>query len=129
MVLLRPRQRKLVASLALGFWLFAVFVSVVHACTLDGAVAGPYQVKAGATDHQGQDDDAPPGCEQFCNDEFPVPAKLTLGQDQPGDQALLLAPVLATPIVTAAPPVTLLLERPHPLPGIALYARFLRLAL
>ena len=129
MVLLRPRQCKRAASVALVCWLFAVFVGVVNGCALDEAFAGSHHVTTDVTEHQGQDGDAPTGCEQFCIDESPVPVKFTLIHDQPGEQTVLLAAVLGAPMVVSVAPVTSLHDRPHPPPGIALYTRFLHLAL
>lgn len=128
MVLLRPRQRKRVASVALVCWLFAVCVGVVNGCALDEAFTGAHQVKE-ATDDQGQDGYAPPGWEQFCVDDAPVPTKCTLVHDQPGEHAVLFVAICCAPMVAATAPVIALPDRPHPPPGIALYTRFLRLAL
>ena len=127
MTFLRPRQRKRIASFALGCWLFAAFVAAVHACAVDGELVGAHPVTMGATHHDEQGDNSPPGCEQFCTDVALV--KSTLAQDQLGEPALLAAPVLGAPMVTGAALVTSPLDRPHPSPGIALYTRFLRLAL
>ena len=129
MVLLRQRQRKLVASFALGCWLFAFFVAIVHACTLDGELVDSHHVSTGATDHQSQGDHPPTACEQFCADAARLAAKSTLFQDQTGEQALLLAPTSGAPMVPGIAPVASLPDRPHPPLGIALYTRFLRLAL
>ena len=129
MILLRPRHRKHVASFALACWLFAVFVAAVHACTLEGELVGAHAVTASATEHHEQGGISPPGCEQFCTDVVRAPVKSTLVLDQPAEQALLLATVVGAPTVTSAVPATSPLDRPHPPPGIALYSRFLRLAL
>lgn len=133
MFLLRQRQLKTVTSFALGCWLFAFIVAVVQACTLDGVLVGAqhdaHQVATGAADHHEEDGVRPPGCEQFCADEARQAARSTPAQDPPGEQALLHAPLLNAAIAIGVTPVALLIDRPHPPSGIALYTRFLRLAL
>ena len=129
MMLLRPRQCQRIASFALGCWLFAAFVAAVHACAVDGKLVGAHHATKGAPTHHEQSDNSPPGCEQFCTDMVRAPVKSTPVLDQSGEPALLLAPVLGAPMVTCAAPLTSLLVHPHPPPGIALYTRFLRLAL
>ncbi len=80
-------------------------------------------------DHPSHDDAVPAACEQYCVNDLPIPAKVKLFEHQPGDQVFLLAPSAGAPIVTGATLVTPLFDRLHPPPGIALYARFGRLAL
>jgi hypothetical protein len=104
--------------------------SVVHACGLDGELGHSQQVVAASIDSQRQgDDDAHPGCEQFCADNLPVLAKLQSVQDQPGGQALLLTPFVGEPLLARMASVPSPLHRPHPPLGIALNTRFVRLAL
>ena len=130
MNLLRPRQRKLVTLVTLGCWLFSFFAGVVNACELVREIAVTHHASTGAAHHHESDDATPSGCEQFCANDVAIPAaKVNLFEHQSADQALLLAPMLGVTIVTGATPVPLLLDHPDPPPGIALYARFLRLAL
>ncbi len=125
---LRPRHRKRIASVALIFWLFAVCVGVVNGCALEEAFTASHQV-TGASNDQGQDDGTPPGCEQFCVNDAPVPTKCTLVHDQPGEQAALFVAIWRAPVVAAAALPISLHDRPHPSLGVSLYTRFLRLAL
>ncbi|SRR6266567_4017144 len=130
MALFRARQKYLFASIALGCWLFAVFIGVVHACGLDGQFRSLREgVTASATGPSQGDDDTAPGCEQFCAGNLPVLAKIQPVADQPGEQAVLLPLFFAEPLlapVTAAP---LALHRLRSPPGIALNTCFVRLAL
>jgi hypothetical protein len=130
MALFNAHQLKVLTSVTLGCWLFAIFVGVVHACGLDGELGHTQQVVAASIDSQRQgDDDAHPGCEQFCADNLPVLAKLQAVQDQPGGQALLLPSFVGEPLLARMASVPSPLHRPHPPPGIALNTRFVRLAL
>ena len=110
------RQRKRLALVVLATWLFGLFVGIAHACGLDGAMAMPESAPAG---QMSADDSstgrAPPGCEQFCNDDLPLVAKVQGVQDPPTGHTLLvasphdagLAPVLApasAAAMTAQPP-------------------------
>lgn len=122
-------MRKHVTLVALGCWLFAFIIGVVNACDLVGELAASHHVSTGAAHHHENDDATPSGCEQFCANDVAIPAKVKLFEHQSADQALLLAPTLGVTIVTGATSVPLLLDHPDPPPGIALYARFLRLAL
>jgi len=129
MALLNAHQRKVLTAIALGSWLFAFFVGVVHACGIDAESGLLQQTVSISADSQDQDDeDALPGCEQFCADDLPLLAKLQSVQDQPGGYVLPLpssgAPILARVISASSP-----LHRRYPPPGIALITRFVRLAL
>jgi hypothetical protein len=129
MALFNAHHRKALTSVALGCWLFAFFAGVVHACGLDGRPGHSQRVAAASIDGQCQgDDDAHPGCEQFCADNLPVLAKQSV-QDQPGGQALLVLPFVDKPLLARMASVPSPLHRPHPPPGIALNTRFVRLAL
>jgi hypothetical protein len=130
MALFNAHQRKILTSVTLGCWLFALFVGVVHACGLDGELGRSHHVVAVSIDSQRHGDgDAHPGCQQFCADNVPVLAKLQSVQDQPGGQALLLLPFMGEPLLARMASVPSPLHRPHPPPGIALNTRFVRLAL
>lgn len=123
------RPSKTVTTLMLGMWLFALFVGIATAClpkqSSDGHAAGRNAMVV-ATHHS--EDAAPPECVSFCNEDTPLFAKLQLVQDQPAGQSFLVAMPpfarLARPGVRIAP--TLLA---HPLPGVPLYLRSLRLVL
>lgn len=123
-------QRKILTSVTLGCWVFALFVGVVHACGLDEALGHSQQMVSASIDSHGQgDDDAGTGCERFCADNLPVLAKLQMVQDQPGGQALISPLRVGEPLFARMTAATSRLDRPHPPPGIALNIRFVRLAL
>lgn len=122
------RRRRLITSLALGAWLFAFVVSVVHACDLAGELGGwSLQVAASALDRSSSDE-VLPGCAQFAAADLPLPTKATASQVQAPVQPAL--PVRAgRGTVTSAAPGVPLLGRSRPPPQVPPFARFLRLAL
>src|SRR5829696_4421136 len=98
MALLRQHRRKVVATVTLGCWLFALFVGVVHACGLDGTLSHPQaSITASIADAVQGDDHVVPGCERFCADDVPVLAKVQSTNDQPSVQPLLLPTFLSQP--------------------------------
>ena len=122
-------QRKVWASIALGCWLFAFLVGVVHACGLDEALGDSQHFVTASSENQvGGDENALPGCERFCT-EKPLLAKLQTVQDQPGGQTPLFARFVGEPFLAPIASIPPTLHRPHPPPGIALNTRFVRLAL
>jgi hypothetical protein len=131
MVVFRKRRRKFITPFILGLWLFAIFVSVAHACGLDEDLehAG-LNVTANVSGHDGSDDGGSPSCDKFCADDFPLLAKLKVVQDPPTGQALLVPTLVGESFQTAAAaPVPSLLPSLDPPPGIAVNIRFVRLAL
>jgi hypothetical protein len=129
MSFLNTRQRKVVTSVALGCWLFAFFVGVIHACGLNEGIDHSQQASAIVIDCQSQgDDDGVPDCERFCANNLPVLAKLQSVQDQPGGTALP-APFLGQPFLVRLGTLPPALHRSHPPPAVALITRFVRLAL
>ncbi|MEO8752807.1 MAG: hypothetical protein ABI624_09010 [Casimicrobiaceae bacterium] len=129
MFLRNALQRKAVTAIALGGWLFAYSVGVVHACGLDEALGHAHEEVTVAASNQGHgDDDALAVCAQFCADDVPVLSKVQPGQDQPGAHALPL-PCLNEPLLVRIAALPSPLRRPHPPPGIALNTCFVRLAL
>ncbi len=127
---IRRSQRRVLAAAVLGFWLFALLISVAHACGLGGELGYSQQiVTVMAGGHVQGDDDALPACKQFCADDSPVLAKLNSVQDQPGGHAMLLPPSLGEPLAARVASAPSLLYRLNPPPGIALNIRFVRLAL
>jgi hypothetical protein len=130
MVIFCKRRRKAIAPFVLAFWLFAIFVSVAHACGLDenlGQVGGSEVAKLGG--HDGSNDGSLPSCDKFCAGDFPVLAKLKAVQDPPTGQALMAPAIAGESFQIAATPVPSLLPSPDPPPGIAVNIRFVRLAL
>lgn len=123
-------RRKVLTPFILAFWLFAISVSVVHACGLDENIGDAGQgMAASMSSHDGSDDGASPACEKFCSDAFPVLTKLKAVQDPPTGQALLVPALVGESFRIAAAPVSSLLPSPDPPPGIAVNIRFVRLAL
>jgi hypothetical protein len=130
MSVFRKRQRKVIGSLILASWLFAIFASVAHACSLDEDLGRTFHVAAaGAHGHDRSSGDACPGCENLCADDLAVLAKLKAIQDPPTGQTLLAPAVVADAFpITAASASSLLPSQERP-PGIAINTRFTRLAL
>ncbi len=127
---IRRRQRRVLAAAVLGSWLFALFISIAHACGLGGELGYSQQVvTAMAGGHVQGDQDALPACKQFCADDSPVLAKVKSVQDQLGGDALLLPPSLGEALLAWPAAALSLRDRPQPPPGIALNTRFVRLAL
>ena len=130
MVVFGKRQRKTLAPLVLALWLFALFVSVAHACGLDEHLSQVGQSEAAKVGgHDRSDDGASPACHKFCSDDLPVLAKLKAVQDPPSGQALMGPPFVGESFQTTVAPVPSLPPSPDPPPGIAVYIRFVRLAL
>jgi hypothetical protein len=130
MVVFCKRQRKAIAPLVLAFWLFALFVSVAHACGLDEQFSHVGQSEAAkVAGHDTSDDGASPACDKFCSDDLPVLAKLKAVQDPPTGQALMGPPFVGESFQTTVAAVASLLLSPDPPLGIAVYIRFVRLAL
>jgi hypothetical protein len=128
MAVFNARQRKIVTSVALGCWLLAFVVGVIHACGLDEAIGHTHQGVTVSTGSQGGDADAEPGCDQFCANDIPLLAKPQPGQDQPMAPAVL-PHFLGEPLLVRTSSVPPSLQRQHPPPDVALIIRFVRLAL
>jgi hypothetical protein len=130
MVCFRRRYRKPIAAVVTACWLFALAASVVHACGLDANLGQASLAQTMNMSGPGGDDDtAPPGCDQFCADDFPLLAKLKLVQDQSGTQPLLISLSSVEPMPTSEATVASLSRSPDPPPVVAVNIRFLRLAL
>jgi hypothetical protein len=130
MMMFHKRQRKAIAPFVLALWVFALFVSVAHACGLDEdlRLAG-HSEAATVGVHDGSDGECLPACEQFCSDGLPIVAKLKAVQDGPTGQALV-APSSVGQASQVIPGSGSSLHPSHdPPPGIAINTRFVRLAL
>ncbi len=118
--------------LVLAAWLFAMFVGISHACSLQAM--GSAHVTA--MDLRGMDVDAMPAgdecpsanCLQFCADDTPVLTKLHLVPGEPAGSAVPTATAMAVVPHTAAPAIAVA-ELPHPPPDVPLLLRSLRFAL
>jgi hypothetical protein len=121
------RHRKALTSLALGTWLFALFVGVANACIVLPSAGMHAPGMAMAAGHGG-DEDGPSNCLQFCNDDTPVVGKIQVDQDQPAGQ-----PLPAAPLVVGCGPATVLVgpagPLAHPPPDVPPLLRTQRLAL
>src|SRR5947207_341476 len=130
MVVFGKRQRKAVTPFILAFWLFAIFVSVAHACGLDEALGNAARSEAASiAGHGAPNDGAFPACDKFCADDSPLLAKLKAVQDPPTGQAVIVPTVAGGSFHVTVAPVPSLLSGPDPPPGIAVNIRFVRLAL
>jgi hypothetical protein len=130
MALFCRRRRKFMTPFVLALWLFAIFVSVAHACGLDEHFSNVGQIEAAKVGgHDRSDNGASPACDKFCCDDLPVLAKLKAVQDPPTGQALIGPPFVDEPFQTTVAPVSSLPPSPDPPPGIAIYIRFVHLAL
>jgi hypothetical protein len=77
MVVFYKRQQKAITPFILAFWLFALFVSVAHACGLNEDLSRAAKPKP----HIGSEDRASPACDKFCPDDLPILAKVKAVQD------------------------------------------------
>ena len=124
------RRRKVIAPFILVFWLFAIFVSVAHACGLDDDLGHAGRTEAAEVGgHVGTEDGAFPACDKFCSDDLAVLAKLKAVQDPPTGQAFAVPHFVGGSFQTTIALVPALLPSPDPPPGIAVNIRFVRLAL
>lgn len=122
------RRRKVLTPLVLASWLFAIAVSVAHACIVDDGLGQAGQsMSVSMNSHDGSDDGASPACQKFCSDDHPLLAKLKAVQDPPTGQALLAPALVGESFQIAAPPVPSLLPSPRAPPGTSLNIRFARL--
>ncbi len=130
MVVFCKRRRKFITPFILAFWLFAIVVSVAHACGLDENFGhAGLNTTVNVSEHDGSHNGTCPSCDRFCADDFPVLAKLKAVQDPPTGQALLVPVLVGESFQVAASSVPSLLQNPDPPPGIAVNIRFVRLAL
>ena len=122
------RRRRVTAGVALGMWLFALFVGFAQACDWHVAIGG-----ADAT-YASRDSAAPPhgagraDCEQFCATNVPVVAKLPLigGQWDSSPLVPSLARAHFAPAI-APPPLPAIVVRP--VSGVPPFLRVSRLRL
>jgi hypothetical protein len=110
-------------------WLFALLVSVAHACGLDEALANAVPgVAAQVRAHDGSEA-VLPGCEKFCADDSPLLAKLKAVQDPPTGQAVIMPALVGGSLQSAVTPLPSPFSGPDPPAGLAVNTRFVRLAL
>jgi len=129
MLYFRRRYRKPLAAVAMACWMFALAVSVIHACGLDADLGQAPRAEAMTMNGQGDTGSTSSGCDQFCADDFPLLAKLKLVQDQASAQPLLVSLPSVAPMPTSQATVAFLSRSPDPPPVVAVNTRFIRLAL
>src|SRR6266567_4540036 len=109
MVVFCKRQRKFITPFILALWLFAIVVSVAHACGLDENFGhADLNTSVNVSGHDGLHNGTCSSCDRFCANDFPVLAKLKAVQDPPTGQALLV-PVVVDSFQVAASSVPSLL--------------------
>jgi hypothetical protein len=121
------RQRKAIAALFLGAWLFALFAGMATACQPQPSCCAQGDGMAMAAGHGG-DEGLTASCLQFCNDDIPLLAKDKLVQDQPAGAPLHVASIGVLPPVASASAV-IAEHIAHPPSDIPLLLRTLRFAL
>lgn len=125
---IRP-QRKALASLMLGAWLFGLFVGIAHACGVGHAtMTRPNAVFAAAVDDLCAGD-IPAGCEKFCNDDVPVVAKIQSAADPSAAHPIVLASLHRHTFASIPAPDFHPAMAAHLAPGVPLSLRVVRLAL
>ena len=122
------QQRKSIAGVALGVWLFALFVGIAHACgSVEPSFAPAHAAAVNASQHS-SDEGMPIGCEQFCKSDIPVITKLPAFGDQPDAQPLIVA-VDNVRVVLASPPAYQRAQAAHSRSDVPPFLRFTRLRL
>ena len=122
------RQRKPFTAVVMACWLFALFVSVAHACGFDADQSDATRAMT-MSSNGGGTENAPPGCDKFCADDLPVLAKIKSVQDQSSAQALLIFPLSVAPALVGNSRAAIPLRSAHPPEAVSLNIRFVRLAL
>ncbi len=122
------QQRKTITGVALGVWLFALFVGIANGCGWVEPNMAPVHVVAASTSEQHSDEGAPVGCEQFCKADIPIVTKLSPLGDQPDAQPLIVV-VRDISVAAAPPPVLQLALAARPPPDVTAYLRFAHLRL
>jgi hypothetical protein len=127
---LRPFRhlRKTITGIALGVWLFALFVGIAHGCGWVGPSIAPVHAVAANESHHSPDEGAPAGCEQFCKADIPVLTKLPLLGDQADQQPLIVA-VSYGRVVLASPPASPPAQAAHSSSDVPTFLHFTRLRL
>lgn len=123
-------RRRAAARVALALWIFALGVSIAHACGLGDAFdrAGMGRAAA-ASSYHAPDEGTLPECDRFCTDDTPLLTKLKSVEDPPtGIGPLITAPAPHRFWRAPAKSVSLVTGPDAPA-GIAVNTRFVRLAL
>ena len=128
------RYRKSLASAVLGLWTFAFLIGVANACSWDGVATVPHlpTTAAHAAAHatsDAADDDAAPGCEEFCSNDVPLLGVLQQVQEPPAGLALLVATHHDFGFLPISAPESRLARGAHPPQGVPFCLRIVRLTL
>ncbi len=123
-----PRQSKTLTGFALGIWLFALVVGVVHACTLTELGMTPGQVGITSVGACTFDEGMPTGCDQFCKSDVPVVSKAPLIGEQSAGR-LPIAVATDVHIVLVFPAAFSPAQAAHPSMGVPPILHFTRLRL
>ena len=129
MPLMLRRHRKGFASLALGLWLFALFVGITNACSWDGAATASHMSTVAVHVGDAVADDLTPHCEELLSNDLPLPRVLRLVEDPPAGVGLLVATHCALGVLQDAAPPSRLAGNAHPPPGVPFLLRIVRLTL
>jgi hypothetical protein len=131
MVFLSKRRRKGFTAFAMVLWLFAIFVSVAHACGLQVSFRqsnlSEDVVRAGAA--SSSHGETSPNCDKLCADALPLPTKLSAVQDPSMGDVVLTVSVARESFHASAASILLPSPSLGPPLGIAVNTRFVRLAL
>jgi hypothetical protein len=128
------RYRTSLASAVLGLWTFALFVGIANACSWDGVATVPHPpaTAAHAAVHatgDAADENAAPGCEEFCSNDVPLQGVLQQVQEPPAGLALLVATHHDFGFLPISAPEPRLARGAHPPPGVPFCLRIVRLTL
>ena len=124
----RPRQSRAITGFALGVWLFALFVGVVHACNLADLSVTSVQREATTASACSAGEDMPVGCEQFCASDVPVVSKVPSIGEQSAAR-LAIAAAASVHVVIALAPAFSLARAARPPSGVPPILHFTRLRL
>ena len=120
--------RKTTTGIALGVWLFALFVGVVHACGWVEPSMVPAPAFAADAGQRCPDEGTSGGCAQFCKLDIPVVTKLPPLGEHPDAQPLIVA-VDSVHVVLASPSAFPLARGAHSSSEVPPFLRFTRLRL
>lgn len=123
------RHRRALATLCRGAWLFALGIGMAYACGWDAAAHGSDRFATGYSAAHDDGDEAPPGCDDVCNDQLAVVTKVQAVEDLPSGAGALGPPSeAASPRAARLPPMRAWFD-PEPPPAISISILFLRLHL
>ena len=123
-----PKLSKTVTGFALAVWLFALFVGVVHACSLTDLGMAPGQVSVTSAGSCIVGEDMPAGCDRFCRSDVPVLGKAPAIGGQSAAQSPI-AVATNVQVVPSVPSAFLPAPAAHPSSGVPPTLHFTRLRL